>query len=303
MQGKRKRAGRDSGESQRIARVAAYILRRAKLRPVRRSRLEPKIAVVLGTGMGGFADGISSAVRIPYPQIPGFPQTTATSHAGELVIGHADGIPIAVMRGRVHLFEGYAPRETIFPLRVLHQMGVRAVALTSAAGGINLGFKEGMLVAIRDHINLTGANPLAGPNDKRQGPRFPDMTNAYSEKFRAMAREEARRLKIGLPEGVYAGLCGPSYETPAEIRFLRAIGADLVGFSIVMETIAARHMGMEVLGFSAVSNMAAGIEQRELREEEVLAAAERISEKLSRLLHAVLPRMAAMMDSREENRE
>src|SRR5271163_3397470 len=193
--------------------------------------LRPQIGLVLGSGLGGFADSLTDATRIPYAEIPAFPRSTAIGHAGQMVIGKSGNVPVAAMQGRVHLYEGYSAQEITFPIRVFARMGIQAVILTNAAGGINLSYQQGALVLIRDHTNLQGTNPLVGPNDDRFGDRFPDMTHAYAKEFRAMAREEAAKLNITLQEGVYAALLGPSYETPAEIEYLRRVGADLVGMS------------------------------------------------------------------------
>lgn len=269
----------------RAQRAARYVLSRTRLRP--------RVAVVLGSGLGAFGDELEAARAIPYARIPGFPRSTAVGHAGRLVIGKAGGVPVAAMQGRVHFYEGYTAGQVIFPMRVLARMGVRAVILTNAAGGINRNFSPGALVVIRDHINLMGANPLAGPNDPRFGPRFPDMTGAYSPAFREIARREAARLGSELREGVYAAVSGPSYETPAEIAYLEKIGADLVGMSTVPEVIAARHMGLEVLGISCVTNLAAGISGRPLSHDEVLETGERVAAQLIALLRAVIPRLAA----------
>jgi purine-nucleoside phosphorylase len=262
-----------------------------------RTSLRPKIGLVLGSGLGAFADSIADATRVPYSEIPAFPQSTAIGHAGRLVIGNVIGnagaVPVAAMQGRVHLYEGYSAQEVTFPIRVFASMGIRAVILTNAAGGINLGYSQGALVLIRDHINLQGANPLVGPNDDRFGVRFPDMSQAYSRSYREIAREEAARLGTTLHEGVYAGLLGPSYETPAEIEYLRRIGADLVGMSTVAEVIAARHMGINVLAISCVTNMAAGILDQPLSHTEVMETGERVKTKFEALLRAVLPRVAA----------
>ncbi len=214
-------------------------------------------------------------------------------HEGTLVIGSQGDVPVAVMVGRVHLYEGYSAREITFPMRVFFQMGIKAAIVTNAAGAINVDYGQGALVAIRDHINLQGTNPLMGPNDERFGPRFPDMTQAYCKKYREIATAEAKRLGINLHEGVYAGLCGPSYETPAEIRFLKTIGADLAGMSTVPDVIAARHMGIRVLGISCVTNMAAGILDREINHAEVMEAGNRVRAEFVSLLHAVIPRIAA----------
>jgi len=260
-----------------------------------RTTLRPQIALVLGSGLGGFADSLTDAVRIPYANIPAFPRSTAIGHAGQMVIGHVMGkagsVPVAAMQGRVHLYEGYSPQEVTFPIRVFGRMGIRAVILTNAAGGINLSYSQGALVVMRDHINLQGVNPLVGPNDDRFGVRFPDMTHAYAREYRAIAREEAAKLGIPQHEGVYAGLLGPSYETPVEIEYLRRIGADLVGMSTVAEVIAARHMGIKVLAISCVTNMAAGILDQPLSHAEVMETGERVKTTFESLLRAVLPRM------------
>src|SRR6476661_4083574 len=251
-----------------------------------KTTLRPKIALVLGSGLGAFADEFGSATKIPYAEIPHFPKSTAIGHAGKLVIGVVGEIPVAGMQGRVHLYEGYSARDVAFPIRVFALMGVKAVILTNAAGGIKREFTQGTLVVIKDHINLQGANPLSGPNDERFGPRFPDMSSAYDRRFREMAVGEGNRIGIGMYEGVYAALHGPSYETPAEIRYLRAIGADLVGMSTVPEVIAARHSGMRVLGMSCVTNAAAGILDQPLDHKDVLETAERVKGQFIGLLKA-----------------
>jgi purine-nucleoside phosphorylase len=265
--------------------AAAFVLSRSELRP--------KIGLVLGSGLGSFADDLRDAVRIPYGEIPSFPRSTAIGHAGQLVIGESGDVPVAVMQGRTHLYEGYSAAEVAFPTRVLGRMGIRALVLTNAAGGINVEYGQGALVMLRDHINLQGQNPLTGANDERFGPRFPDMSYTYSKRYREIALEEAKKLSIAPNEGVYAALAGPSYETPAEIRYLRTIGADLVGMSTVPEAIVARHMGMEILAVSCVTNMAAGILDKPLDHEEVLEVGRRVMGQLIALLRAVLPRIAA----------
>jgi purine-nucleoside phosphorylase len=265
-------------------RAAKFIFSKTKLRP--------KIALVLGSGLGGFADELTDATRIPYEQIPGFPQSTAIGHAGQLVIGKAEGVAVAAMQGRAHFYEGHSAKQATFPMRVFWCMGIKAAILTNAAGGINTSYKQGALVLMRDHINLQGTNPLIGPNDERFGPRFPDMSKAYSPSYRAIAAEEARRLKMEIQQGVYAALSGPSYETPAEIRYLRTIGADLVGMSTVPEVIVARHMGIEVLGISCVTNMAAGILDQPINHEEVIETGARVKSQFVALLRAVIPRIA-----------
>lgn len=257
-----------------------------------RTRLRPQIALVLGSGLGAFADEFTAATRIPYAEIPYFPRSTAIGHAGQLVIGKVGAIPVAGMQGRVHLYEGYSVREVVFPIRVFARMGVKAVILTNAAGGIKREFTQGRLVVISDHINLQVVNPLTGPNDERFGLRFHDMTNAYDKEFREIAVGEGNSLGVGMDEGVYAALAGPSYETPAEIRYLRAVGADLVGMSTVPEVIAARHSGMRVLGISCVTNAAAGILDQPLNHVEVLETAERVKGQFISLLKAVIPRIA-----------
>jgi len=260
-----------------------------------RTPLRPKIGLVLGSGLGAFADSLTEATRIPYAEIPTFPGSTAIGHAGQMVLGNAVHIPVAAMQGRAHLYEGYSAQEVTFPMRVFGRMGIRAVILTNAAGGINLSYSQGALVLLRDHINLQGTNPLVGANDDRFGLRFPDMTQAYARDYRAIAREEAANLNIPLQEGVYAALLGPSYETPAEIECLRRIGADLVGMSTVAEVIAARHMDMKVLAISCVTNMAAGILDQPLSHAEVMETGERVKTIFESLLRAVLPRVSQIV--------
>ena len=258
-----------------------------------RTALSPRVGVVLGSGLGGFGSRLTDRVEIPYEAIPHWPVSTAEGHAGRLVLGRLGELPVAVMAGRVHLYEGYRPDQVVFGVRVLGRLGARALVLTNAAGGINPAFQRGLLVLISDHINLQGANPLVGPNEESLGPRFPDMTEAYSVRLRQIARETAAELGIPVAEGVYAAMLGPSYETPAEIRFLRIIGADLVGMSTVPEVIAARHMGLSVLAISCVTNMAAGLAPGPLSHREVLETGEMVRDRLSRLLEALLPRIAA----------
>ena len=257
-----------------------------------KTKLHPQIAIVLGSGLGAFADKLESATRIPYARIPNFPRSTAIGHAGQLVVGKSATVAVAAMQGRVHLYEGYSPAEVAFPMRVFARLGIVAAILTCAAGGIAGSLEPGDLVILRDHINLLGRNPLTGPNDDRFGPRFPDMSEAYCKSFRTIALEEERRLGIEAHEGVYAAVPGPSYETPAEIRYLRTIGADLVGMSTVPEVIAARHMGIRVLGISCVTNMAAGVSDEPLHHGEVLETGRKVSKGLIALLRAVLPRLA-----------
>jgi purine-nucleoside phosphorylase len=261
-----------------------------------KTNLHPKIALVLGSGLGAFADEFTSAVKIPYGDIPNFPRSTAIGHAGKLVVGMVEKTPVIAMQGRVHLYEGYTVHQVAFPIRVFARLGVQAVLLTNAAGGILRELTQSRLVLISDHINLQGANPLTGPNDEKFGLRFPDMTTAYDKKFRSMAAAEAAKAGTTMPEGVYAALAGPSYETPAEIRYLRAIGADLVGMSTVPEVIAARHSGIRVLGISCVTNAAAGVIDQPLIHTEVLEVAERVKSQFIALLRAVIPKMASDLE-------
>jgi len=285
MKRKRARSQPRTAEFARVDRAAKYI--------AARTRLSPRVAVVLGSGLGGFAERLAKAKRVQYAVIPGFPCPDVAGHAGCLVLGTLDGVPVGVMQGRAHLYEGYSAREVAFPIRVLWRLGVRSVILTNAAGGVHPRLQAGALVLIRDHINLQGENPLTGANDERFGPRFPDMTGAYDKTYRAIALTEAQRLGIELQEGVYAGLRGPSYETPAEIRFLATIGADLVGMSTVAETIAARHLGLRVLAISCVANSAVDVQEQGINHAQVVAASQRAEERLTALLRAVIPRITA----------
>ena len=272
-------------EFSRVEQAAQFVLSKTKLRP--------RIAVVLGSGLGAFGDELREPTRVPYQEIPFFPRSTAAGHAGQLVVGKSGNVPVAAMQGRVHLYEGYSAHNVAFPIRVLARMGVQSAILTNAAGGINLEYKQGALVVINDHINLQGHNPLVGENDERFGPRFPDMTRAYHKPYLEIALAEAKRLNLDPHQGVYTALLGPSYETPAEIRYLRAIGADLVGMSTVAETIAARQMGVRVLAISCVTNMAAGILDKPLDHREVLETGERVKGQFIALLRAVIPQIAA----------
>lgn len=257
-----------------------------------RTPLRPSIGVVLGSGLGAFADELTGRIEIPYAEIPGWPGSTAVGHAGKLIIGQLGGLNIAVMAGRAHLYEGYSAAQVVFGVCVLRRLGAGSMVFTNAAGGIDLSLERGGLVLISDHINLQGANPLVGPNDDSLGPRFPDMSEVYSRAYREIAKKVAAELCVPLPEGVYAAMLGPSYETPAEIRYLRTIGADVVGMSTVLEAIAANHMGMKVLGISCVTNMAAGvIPESKLIHEEVLEAGAMVRDTLVRFLKALLPRL------------
>ncbi len=274
---------RPSADFLRAERAAKFILGKTKLRP--------RLGIVLGSGLGAFADELMGATRIDYAKIPHFPRSTAIGHAGRMVIGKVANVPVAVMQGRVHFYEGYAMRDVIFPMRVMARMGIRSVILTNAAGGINLDYKQGCLVVLRDHLNLQGTNPLIGPNEERFGARFPDMSQVYSKAYQELAMAEGKRLGIEMAQGIYAGLTGPSYETPAEIRFLRTIGADVVGMSTVPEVIAAAHLGIRVLAISCVTNMAAGILDQPITSDEVMETGERVKADFVALLRALIEKM------------
>jgi len=250
----------------------------------------PKIAVVLGSAQASFAEALADRTAVAYGEIPGWPVPRVAGHAGELAVGRCAGKRVAALCGRVHLYEGWTPQQVVFGVRVMGLLGVKVLVLTNAAGAIRETFRPGMQVLITDHINLQGMNPLTGPNDDSLGPRFPDMSEAYDRGLLDTAREAARGAGVETGEGVYAAMLGPSFETPAEIRFLRTIGADLAGMSTVPEVIAARHMGMRVLAVSTVTNMAAGLQQR-LSHEEVLETGKASAEALRRLLEAFLARV------------
>ncbi len=256
-----------------------------------RIKTQPRVAIVLGSGLGAFADELTDRVEISYSEIPGWPASTAIGHAGKLVVGRLDGLDLAVMAGRNHLYEGYAPSQVTFGVRVLAKLGIRSIVFTNAAGGINLSYSQGALVLISDHINLQGTNPLIGPNDDASGVRFPDMSDAYSSEYRAIARQIASQQGIALAEGVYAAVTGPSYETPAEIRYLRTIGADLIGMSTVPEVIVANWLGVRSLAISCVTNMAAGILPQKITQEEVIETGHRVRDTLVKFLKALLPRL------------
>ena len=255
-----------------------------------RSRIsvEPRIAVVLGSGLGGFADDFEEAVAIPYEDIPGFVRSTAQGHAGRLVIGKIDSVPVLAMQGRVHYYEGYSLEEVTFPVRTFGLLGVKTLILTNAAGGINVQLAQGALMVISDHLNLMGVNPLRGPNDERFGPRFPDMSSVYSPELQELVVEEAKAINVEVRRGRYGALSGPSYETPGEIHMLRNLGADAVGMSTVPEAIVARHMGLEVLGISCITNMAAGISDEPINHEEVMATGDRVRATFTELLQRVI---------------
>jgi purine-nucleoside phosphorylase len=253
----------------------------------------PSLAVVLGSGLGGFSEELSDRIEIPYSEIPNWPRSTVVGHAGMLVTGRIGDVNVVVLSGRAHVYEGYSPARVAFPMRIMHLLGVRSVILTNAAGGINLEYGEGALVSICDHINLQGVNPLLGANEDDFGPRFPDMSEVYSKRFRKIAKETALELGIELKEGVYAAMLGPSYETPAEIRFLRTAGADLVGMSTVAEAIVCNHMGMKVLAIACVTNMAAGILPQKINHDEVLETGRRVRDTFVKLLKGVIPKIHA----------
>ncbi|WP_334077083.1 purine-nucleoside phosphorylase [Paenibacillus sanfengchensis] len=256
-----------------------------------KTEISPKVGLILGSGLGVLADHIEGAVSIPYSDIPYFPQSTVEGHAGELMIGTLNGAPVVLMKGRFHMYEGYGPELTAFPVRVMKELGVEKLLVTNAAGGINTSYRPGDLMLISDHINLTGTSPLIGQNDNELGPRFPDMSQAYSRRLRDLARKTAEKAGVPLQEGVYVGLLGPSYETPAEIRMLRTLGGDAVGMSTVSEVIVARHAGLEVLGISCISNMASGILDQPLSHDEVMETTDRVREKFLSLVLAIIPEM------------
>jgi purine-nucleoside phosphorylase len=284
-----------------VAEAAAFVR-------LRLGALAPRVGMVLGSGLGAAADAVADPVIVPYKEIPHFPQSTVEGHSGRMMAGTLGGAPVIVMQGRVHSYEGYAPREVTFPMRVLGALGVRAVVLTNAAGGIQAGYHVGQLVALADHINMMGWNPLTGPNEPRfavkpgAGLRFFDMTEAYSKALREMAAEAADEMRVAgaegftLEEGVYLATPGPSFETPAEIRAFRTLGATLVGMSTVPETIVARHMGIEVLGISCVTNLAAGLGATPLSHEEVNEAGRMVERRLAALLKRLAPRIAAKVE-------
>jgi len=264
-----------------------------------RTVVAPRVGIILGSGLGGYASQVEDSVAIPYAEIPHFPQSTVVGHSGRLVVGTVGGVPVAVMQGRVHAYEGYAMEQVTFPARVLGLLGCAKLIVTNAAGGIRADIPPGSLIAISDHINLTGHNAALGPNEERfacikgAGQRFFDMTTAYSPALRKIAHEEAARQGIALTEGVYIAVIGPSYETPAEIRAFRTLGADMVGMSTVHEVIVARHMGLEVLGISLVTNLAAGVSGDVIHHEEVMDIGRRVEAQFTSLINALVPQIAA----------
>ncbi len=270
----------------RASEAARYILAKAKGRT-------PRVAVVLGSGLAGVADAVEDGVEIPYSEIPHFVSSTVEGHAGKLIIGSCGGVDVALMKGRVHFYEGYSMEEVTLPVRVFNLMGIRSLILTNAAGGAAPHLSPGSLMAITDHINMMGENPLRGPNDERFGPRFPDMTAVYTPAYVEAAHEIAREIGVVLFEGVYMSLRGPTYETPAEIRMMRKLGADAVGMSTVPEATVARHCGMKVLAISCITNVAAGLTNAEIDHSEVMSVGERAGKQIAELIVRVIPRIVS----------
>jgi purine-nucleoside phosphorylase len=258
-----------------------------------RAGVDVRVALVLGSGLGAFADDLEDAQAIPYSEIPGFARPTVEGHAGRLVVGRVEGATVAAMQGRFHFYEGYTLEEVTFPIRVLGLLGAKSLVLTNAAGGLNNSYEQGALILISDHLNLMGTNPLLGKNDERFGPRFPDMTEVYDREYQETAIAEAREMGLELRRGIYAALTGPSYETPAEIRMMRLLGADAVGMSTVPEAIVARQMGLRVLGLSCITNMAAGVLDKPINHEEVIETGERVRETFAELLRRVIPKLSS----------
>jgi purine-nucleoside phosphorylase len=259
-----------------------------------RTDLVPRIGLVLGSGLGGIADSLEEAVAVPFAELPGWPAASAPGHAGRLVLGLLAGVPVCCLQGRLHLYEGHPAALVVEPVLLMGRLGARTIVLTNAAGGIDPDHASGTLMVIRDHLNLTGANPLVGPNDDDVGPRFPDLTEAWSPRLRSLLLAAGVAEGVPLVEGVYAGLLGPSYETPAEIRMLRTLGADAVGMSTVLEAIAARWLGLEVCGVSLVTNPGAGVTGEPLTHDEVLAAANEAGPRLARVLRRFVGDLAAL---------
>ena len=262
--------------------------------------LAPRVGVVLGSGLAAFGNGIENATRIPYRDIPHFPRPTAEGHKGELVLGEVSGVPVAVMSGRVHFYEGYVDQQVVYPVRVLGRLGVKAIVLTNAAGAVNKSYKPGDFMVLKDHLNLTGRNPLLGPNDPDLGPRFPDMSQPYDYALRGMTLAAFRSVQATVHEGVYVGLLGPSYETPAEIAMFRQLSADAVGMSTVLETIAARHMGIKVVGISCITNAASDSGGEELSHESVLEEGRKAEGTFVAALRAAIGSMAQESQSQEK---
>ncbi|MCH3971513.1 MAG: purine-nucleoside phosphorylase [Oscillospiraceae bacterium] len=249
----------------------------------------PTVGVVLGSGLGGLADSVEKPCVLPYCQLPGFVPSTAPGHAGQLLLGKIGAVPVVCMQGRLHYYEGYTMENIVFPVRVMKALGIKTLILTNASGGVNLNFQAGDLMLLTDHINFLGTNPLIGPNDEKIGPRFPDMSHIYTPALQKLALKAADVCGIPLKQGVYLATTGPSYETPAEIRMFRTLGADAVGMSTVPEAIAAAHCGLQVLGFSMITNMAAGVLDQPLSSDEVICTANARGHDLQRLIAALLP--------------
>ena len=258
-----------------------------------RTDAEATIAIVLGSGLGAFAQGLAEATAIPYEDIPGFARSTVEGHAGRLVIGKAGEVTVAAMQGRFHFYEGYSLKEVTFPIRVLKLMGVKTLLLTNAAGTLNTEFTPGSLMVISDHLNLIGDNPLRGENDERFGPRFPDLTSVYARRLQDLVIDEGKALGVEVRRGIYAALSGPSYETPAEIHMMRSLGADAVGMSTVPEAIVARHMDMQVVGISCITNLAAGVSDEPIDHSDVMAVGERVRESFSELLQRIVNKLGS----------
>lgn len=256
-----------------------------------RLREDVSVAIVLGSGLGAFADEFEESSAIPYEEIPGFARSTVEGHAGRLVFGKIEGVPIIAMQGRFHYYEGYSIEEVVFPVRVMKLLGVRSLILTNAAGGINVEFDQGALMVISDHLNLMGVNPLRGPNEQRFGERFPDMSEVYAHDFQEIAMQEASAMNLQVRRGIYGALTGPSYETPAEVRMLRTLGADAVGMSTVPEAIVARHMGLKILGISCITNLAAGVIDQPINHEEVMETGARVHATFKELLRRIIPKI------------
>jgi purine-nucleoside phosphorylase len=254
----------------------------------------PKVAVVLGSGLGGVAEAVSGSVELSYSEIPHFANSTVEGHAGSLIIGACAGVDVALMKGRLHFYEGYSMEQVTFPIRVFARMGISSIILTNAAGGCATHLSPGSLMLITDHINLMGDNPLRGPNDERFGPRFPDMTSVYTPSYISLAHEIARGMGVVLTEGVYLGLRGPSYETPAEVRLLRKLGADALGMSTVPEATVARHCGMKVLGISCITNLAAGMSAESINHQEVIEVGARAGKQLADLIVRIIPNLVTV---------
>ena len=269
---------------ERASEASRYILAQSKGRT-------PRVAVVLGSGLGGVAEAIEDGIEIPYSEIPHFVTSTVEGHEGKLITGSCAGVDVVLMKGRVHFYEGYSMEEVTLPVRTFHLMGIRSLILTNAAGGAAPHLSTGALMAITDHINLMGENPLKGPNDERFGPRFPDMTGVYTPSYVEAAHDIAREIGVVLLEGVYMGLRGPTYETPAEIRMMRKLGADAVGMSTVPEATVARHCGIKVLAISCITNVAAGLTAAEINHSEVMSVGERAGKQLAELIVRVIPRI------------